>query len=111
MQELDEDGIRLDVRQSIAHGFTSMMCTAEVGLSFEEAKRFVQIATDEAGDRIRVTTDLLFETWDQQFEMIEWGEKVGLHGFLLVSRPLFIPTAATRSTRWPNACATPRISP
>lgn len=36
MLSLDEDGIRWDVRQSIAHGFTSMMGATEVGLSFFE---------------------------------------------------------------------------
>lgn len=46
LQELDEDGIRLDVRQSIAHGFTSMMCATEVGLHFAEqgVKLFKQLA-------------------------------------------------------------------
>jgi 4-hydroxy-tetrahydrodipicolinate synthase len=91
MQALDEDGIRLDVRQSIAHGFTSMMCATEVGLRFDEAKRFVQIAAEEAGDKIRVTASLLFDNFDEQFEMLEWGEKVGLHGYLLGFPPSYHP--------------------
>jgi len=59
MKELDEEGIRLDVRQSIAHGFFSMMCATETGLTLEESKRFVRIAADEADGKILVTTSLL----------------------------------------------------
>ncbi len=68
-----------------------MMCATEVGLHFDEAKRFVQIAAEEAGDKIRVTASLLFDNFDQQFEMLEWGEKVGLHGYLLGFPPSYHP--------------------
>jgi 4-hydroxy-tetrahydrodipicolinate synthase len=53
--ELDEEGIRHDVRQGIRQGFYSMFC-AGVGLVGEERRRFVEIATDEAGDSILIST-------------------------------------------------------
>src|SRR6266540_3811418 len=53
--ELDEAGIRHDVRQGIRQGFFSMFC-AGVGLVGEERRRFVEIATDEAADSILMST-------------------------------------------------------
>ncbi len=49
----------------------NFLVATETGLSFEEAKRFVAITCDEAGDKIKVTTTLLFDSWDQQFAMLE----------------------------------------
>jgi 4-hydroxy-tetrahydrodipicolinate synthase len=54
--ELDEEGIRHDVRAAIAHGFFSVFA-AGVGLrGAEERQRFLQIAADEAGDRLLLST-------------------------------------------------------
>src|SRR5438874_13386840 len=53
--ELDEEGIRHDVRQGIQQGFFSMFA-ASVGLQGEERRRFVEIATDEAGEEILIST-------------------------------------------------------
>jgi 4-hydroxy-tetrahydrodipicolinate synthase len=53
--ELDEEGVRHDVRQGIGQGFYSMFC-ASVGLEAEERKRFLEVAADEAGDRILLST-------------------------------------------------------
>jgi 4-hydroxy-tetrahydrodipicolinate synthase len=52
---LDEEGVRHDVRQSIKHGFFSMFCAA-VGLTADERRRFLEIATDEAAGRILVSS-------------------------------------------------------
>lgn len=53
LQDLDEEGIRLDVRQSIAHGFFATF-TGGAGLNLEEKKRLLAIAADEAGGRVSV---------------------------------------------------------
>jgi 4-hydroxy-tetrahydrodipicolinate synthase len=53
--ELDEEGVRHDVRQGIRQGFFSMFA-ASVGLEGEERRRFLQIATDEAGDEILISS-------------------------------------------------------
>ncbi|MGF1676365.1 MAG: dihydrodipicolinate synthase family protein [Rivularia sp. (in: cyanobacteria)] len=83
LAQLDEQGIRHDVRQSIKHGFFSCLAATESGLSFAEAKEFVSIVCDEAGDQIKVTTTLLFDSWNQQFAMLEHAEKVGVDAVLL----------------------------
>lgn len=55
LSQLDEAGIRYDVRQSIKHGFFSVFC-AGVGLTSEEKRRFIEIAVDEAGGDILVSS-------------------------------------------------------
>ena len=79
---LDEDGIRWDVRQSIRHGFFSTLCAAETGVTFEEAKRFVEIVADEAAGKILVSVTLLFDSFEQNREMLQHAEQVGCHSVL-----------------------------
>ena len=57
LKKLDEAGIRLDVRNSIRHGFFSTLC-APPGLTVAEQKRFMDIAVDEAAGRISVALAL-----------------------------------------------------
>lgn len=83
MDELDEEGIRLDVRQTKEHGFFSTLCTCEAGMSFEEAKRFVEIVADEAGDELKVSTTLVFDSFEQNFEMLDHAESVGVDSAML----------------------------
>jgi len=91
MRELDEEGIRHDVRQSIAHGFFSMMCATETGLTLGEMKRFVEIAVDEAQGKILVTTSLILDSFEENMELMLHAEKVGLSGILLGYPPTFHP--------------------
>ena len=91
MKDLDEEGIRLDVRQSIRHGFFSMMCATETGLSLDEAKRMVEIAVDEASGEILVTTSLILDSFDDNMELLMHAEKIGADGVLLGYPPTFHP--------------------
>jgi 4-hydroxy-tetrahydrodipicolinate synthase len=77
LKKLDEAGIRLDVQQSIKHGFFSTMCAAEVGLTLEEAKQFLTIVVDEAKDKIHVSTALLMNTKEENIELAVHAGKVG----------------------------------
>lgn len=83
LSELDERGIRWDVQKTKAHGFFSTMCTCEAGLSFEEAKRFVQIVADEAGEDLEVSTSIVFDSFEQNVEMLQHAAEVGVDSALL----------------------------
>jgi len=83
LSALDEEGIRWDVQQSIKHGFFSMLCAIECGLTFEEAKRFVTIAADEAKGKICVSVTLVCDSLDQNMAMLAHAEKVGCTHVLL----------------------------
>lgn len=87
LDELDEEGIRWDVQKTKEHGFFSTLCTCEAGMSFEEAKRFVDIVANEAGDELKVSTTLVFDSFDQNFRMLEHAESVGLDS-AMVGYPL-----------------------
>ncbi len=47
LSDLDEEGIRLDIRQAIAHGFVSTLCTCEAGLTLDEASRDTKLTTEQ----------------------------------------------------------------
>ncbi len=94
LEELDEAGVRLDVRQSIAHGFTSSLLTSEAGLTLEEAKRFVEIAVDEAGKELGISVTLLRDTHEQNLELARHAQSVGAHGALLGFPFTFYPQEA-----------------
>ena len=94
MKTLDEDGIRLDVRQSIKHGFFSTMCATETGLSLAECKRFVEIVVDEADGKIGVTTSLILDSFENNMELLIHAGKVGVNGILLGYPPGFHPNTA-----------------
>lgn len=91
MKDLDEEAIRHDVRQSIAHGFFSMMCATETGLTLEESKRFLAIAADEAKGKIVVTTSVILDSFEANLELLAHAEKVGVDGALLGYPPSFHP--------------------
>jgi len=82
LESLDEDGIRLDVRQSVAHGFFSALC-APAGLTHEEMLRFVEIAVDEAAGRIAVGAALQAPSEAQMGELLAHCERVGCQHVLL----------------------------
>jgi 4-hydroxy-tetrahydrodipicolinate synthase len=53
LKNLDEAGIRLDVRRSIEHGFFSTLAPA-IALTPAEYRRFLEICVDEAKGRISI---------------------------------------------------------
>lgn len=99
---LDEEGIRWDVRQAIAHGFFSTMCACETGLTLAEQKRFVEIACDEARGRILVSFTLLQDSFEDSLELLAHAEKAGASHALLGYPPRFrpeTPEAIVEATR------------
>ncbi|MBD3306290.1 hypothetical protein GF348_07920, partial [candidate division KSB3 bacterium] len=75
--QLDEEGIRWDVRQTIEHGFVATLCVAEAGLSMDESKKFLKIVADEAKDDLIVSFTAMGDTINHTLEMLEHAEKVG----------------------------------
>ncbi|MCB1707110.1 MAG: dihydrodipicolinate synthase family protein [Halioglobus sp.] len=91
LANLDEEGIRWDVRYAIAQGFFSTMCTCEVGLTLEENKRFLEIVCDEAAGKILVSFTLMFDTMEENLEMLAHAEKVGASHALMAYPQTFRP--------------------
>ena len=91
LNELDEEGIRWDVRYAINQGFFSTMVTCETGQTLEENKRFLEIVCDEAKGKIQVSFTLLVDSFDEAIALLEHGEKVGASHALMGYPPNFRP--------------------
>ena len=91
MRDLDEEGIRWDVRQAIAHGFFSTMCAVETGLTTDEAKRFISIVCDEARGKILVSFTLLNNSFAESLELLAHAETAGCSHALLGYPATFRP--------------------
>ena len=91
LSELDEEGIRLDVRQSKKHGFFSSLCSVESGLTDPEKVRFLEIACDEAGDDHGIALSLAGDTLEQDIALLQAAEKAGATHGLLSFPQAFIP--------------------
>ncbi|MGZ3951653.1 MAG: dihydrodipicolinate synthase family protein, partial [Flavisolibacter sp.] len=78
LEKLDEEGIRFDVNQIYANGFTGVMAAPEAcGMTFEERKKFVEIVCDEAKGKMHASATVLQDTVEQDIEMLHHIEKVG----------------------------------
>jgi 4-hydroxy-tetrahydrodipicolinate synthase len=78
LEELDEEGIRHDVRHNIDKGMFSVLCQTEVcSMTMEERKRFVEIVCDEAKDKILVSMFTGVDTIEKDIELLKHFEKVG----------------------------------
>src|SRR5665213_1944297 len=75
MSGLDEDGIRHDVRESIRHGFCSVLASGP-GLSLEEKKQFLTIACDESSGRINICA--VADDVDVSRQILVHAERVGV---------------------------------
>ena len=88
-ETLDEAGIRHDVKNSIRHGFFSMLLTPIGVRSDEENKRFVKIVCEAAGDKILKGMMVTQKDLEADLDMIAYAEKIGgTHLFMNPARSL-----------------------
>lgn len=90
-RDLDEEGIRHDVRASIAHGFFSVTCTG-LGLTEEERRRFMTIVADEARGKLLVGGGVGGASIEENLESIRFAESIGC-SHLLVSPRVISPNS------------------
>jgi 4-hydroxy-tetrahydrodipicolinate synthase len=88
LAQLDEEGIRHDVRHFINQEFFSILCAPEsTAMTLEECKKFFEIVCDEAKGKISVSMAMLLNTIEQDMELLMHFEKVGgIHA--LVGHPV-----------------------
>jgi 4-hydroxy-tetrahydrodipicolinate synthase len=78
MLQLDEEGIRHDVRHNISKGVFSVFCAFEVSpMSFEERKQFVRIVCDEAKGKALVSCFGVIDDAEVSIELLNYFESVG----------------------------------
>ncbi len=81
-KELDEAGIRHDVRQSIRHGFCSSTVSA-TGANAEQRKRLMEIVRDESQGKI-LTSLIVGGSAESAIESLSWAEKMGCSHAMLM---------------------------
>jgi len=81
--DLDEEAIRLDVKQTIKHGFTKTIIASECNMTVSEVERMTEIVVDEAKDKIFVCLWLAFNNLKTQLEILRFGEEVGIDTVLM----------------------------
>jgi dihydrodipicolinate synthase/N-acetylneuraminate lyase len=91
--ELDEKGIRHDIRELIRHGFFSTAIVTEVGTTKDEDRRMIEWCVDEARGKIGITVGLRYYTLKDNIEMARYSEQVGADAVLLSYPPNFYPKA------------------
>jgi len=86
LAQLDEEGIRLDVRQSIRHGVFSVFCAIETGLAHEEKLRFLEVVVDEAQGEVCVGLPLQGDSVAENLALLTAAERIGV-SHAMVSYP------------------------
>jgi 4-hydroxy-tetrahydrodipicolinate synthase len=86
---LDEDGIRYDVRNSIRHGFFSMLLSG-VGIRTDgENKQFIKITCEEAKGKLLTGVMISQRNLAGDLEMIKYVEEIGgTHLFMYPAQSL-----------------------
>lgn len=88
-KNLDEDGIRHDVRNSIRHGFFSIMLNPVGIRTEEENKQFIKVACEQARGKIMTGVMISQRNLEADLEMIKYVEKIGsTHIFMWPVRSL-----------------------
>ncbi len=92
LKDINEAGIRHDVRRNMEQGFWGTLLVSECGTTKDEMKRFMEIAVDEAGGNHNLLLHGTFDTAEDIVEMAKIGEAVGVDGLLLGHPNSFYPT-------------------
>ncbi|MFQ5932237.1 MAG: dihydrodipicolinate synthase family protein [Nitrospiraceae bacterium] len=91
LKQLNEKGIRHDVRRNIELGFWGALLVSEVGTSADEMRQFMEIAVDEAKGRHRFLLHGMFDTADDIVKMAQDACRIGVDGMLLGHPNSFYP--------------------
>ena len=92
LKQLNEKGIRHDVRRNIELGFWGALLVSEAGTTTAEMKQFMEIAVDEAKGRHRLLLHGTFDTPDDIVSMSQHAKDVGVDALLLGHPNSLYPT-------------------
>ncbi|MFW9874020.1 MAG: hypothetical protein ACFFG0_13010 [Candidatus Thorarchaeota archaeon] len=85
-KNLDEEGIRHDVNNSVRHGFFSMLITPVGIRSDEENKQFIKVICEEADDRILKGIMVSQKNLEADIDIIAYAEQIGVF-YVSCSKP------------------------
>lgn len=91
LRQLNEAGIRHDVRRNIELGYWGALLVSEAGTTLDEMRRFMEIAVDEAKGEHYFLLHGAFDTADDIIAMTKIAESIGIDGMLLGHPNSFYP--------------------
>ena len=91
LSDINEEGIRHDVRRNIELGFAGSLLVSEVNITLDEYERFVQIAADEAQGRQILVHHAMFNTIEENVRAAQLAHEAGAELALLAYPPCFYP--------------------
>ncbi len=91
LKTLNEAGIRHDVRRNIELGFWGALLVSECGTTFDEYRRFMEIAIEEAKGHHHLLVHGTFDTREEIIEAAKAGEALDAAGLLLGHPNSFYP--------------------
>lgn len=93
LTDINEKGIRHDVRRVMDLGFTGTLLVGEINISLDEYVRFTEIAADEARGNLNLIFHASFNTLEENIEAARRAEAAGARLALLSYPPNFYPTS------------------
>jgi 4-hydroxy-tetrahydrodipicolinate synthase len=91
LRNINEKGIRHDVRLAKEHGFIGTLGVSEVSITLPEYLEFLRIAKDEAGEDFFVVHHASWNDLEQNIEAVRGAEEAGADLVLLAYPPNFYP--------------------
>jgi 4-hydroxy-tetrahydrodipicolinate synthase len=92
LRSLNEKAIRHDIRLEIERGFVGTLLVSETATTPDEYVRFVELAADEAKDRLVLIYHASFNTLEENIAMGRRAQAAGAEVVLLSYPPTFYPT-------------------
>ncbi|MBE7213020.1 MAG: dihydrodipicolinate synthase family protein [Gluconacetobacter diazotrophicus] len=102
LRTLDEDALRRDVRQAIAHGCFSTLY-ASLGHELSTTLRALEVACDEAGDRILVGGFTEYPTEAENVALVRGAAAAGCSHVLAMYPPKSMPGSEAEVERYLRA--------
>jgi 4-hydroxy-tetrahydrodipicolinate synthase len=93
LSDINEAGIRHDIRLVAERGFLGTLLVSETATTPDEYLRFVRCAADEAGGRIELVHHASFNTLEQNIEMARAASEAGCSLCLMSYPPHFYPSS------------------
>lgn len=91
LQDINEQGIRHDVRRDLELGFAGTLLVSETATTLDEYVRFVEIAADEAKGRLKLIHHASFDTLEMNIDAARRASAAGADLVLLSYPPSFRP--------------------
>jgi 4-hydroxy-tetrahydrodipicolinate synthase len=102
-KRINEKAVRHDVRLAKEHGFIGSLAVSEVPRSEDEHDQFQKIMIDEAGKDFIVVHHAVFNTLEDNIEMVKKAEANGCELVLLGYPPHFYPKSLEDVYRYTKA--------